>query len=66
MSELKNLYACAFCEESYSKPIYLVNHVQIKHVPEKPFQSANGKETKINNILSISINDESKKENNEG
>ena len=66
MSELKNLYACAFCEESYSKSIYLVNHVQNKHVPEKPLKSANVKEMKIENIQSGFINDESKNENYEG
>ena len=66
MLELKNLYACAFCEESYSKPTYLVNHVQNKHVLEKPLKSANVKKIKVENIQSDFINDESKKENDEG
>ena len=66
MSELKNLYACAFCEESYSKPTYLVNHVQNKHVPDNPLKGANIKEIKVENIQSGFINDESNKQNFEG
>ena len=29
---LKNPYACATCEESFSTPSDLVSHVQIRHV----------------------------------
>ena len=42
MELLKNPYACAFCEDSFSQPIYLVNHVQYVHVTTKHFGATNG------------------------
>ena len=43
MKQLDNPYGCSFCQESFSKPIYLVNHVQNIHEPVKLFEGINRK-----------------------
>ena len=44
MEPYENPFACAFCEQSFSKASFLVNHVQIVHNSNKPLDSKNEKE----------------------
>ena len=41
---LANLYACAFCNESFSNSKALVSHVQSKHVPVNSSEAKIGKD----------------------
>ena len=41
MKMFKNPYACAFCQDSFSTATCLVNHVESKHVPDKPSNAKN-------------------------
>ena len=36
MEPFENPFACAFCEQSFSKASFLVSHVQIGHNSNKP------------------------------
>ncbi len=44
MESYENPYACAACEESFSKPSSLVSHVQSKHESIKLSKKRNEKE----------------------
>ena len=37
---MKNLYACAFCQESFSSAATLVGQFKSQHVPFEPFGAA--------------------------
>ena len=41
MKVTKNLFACAFCKESFPNPNYLVTHVQQKHTSVKISEDKN-------------------------
>ena len=44
MEPFENPFACAFCEQSFSKASFLVNHVQIEHNSNKLLNANNEKE----------------------